>query len=195
MNKCNKLIDLRTFVPFDNNKAFFLDTNVLYWYTNPRFSDSNLLSSTAKLYYNFIDRLIVNKNPLFSSVYNLTELLNVIEKNEYEIFSKLHPSLPLTRKEFRARPAERASVERIMRTALNNAKSICTIVDFNFTQSTVDEFISTFSNHRCDVFDFAILKNCIDTNHVNIISDDGDFSTIEHINLYTANENILNSSN
>lgn len=192
MNKCNKVIDLKTFVPFDNKKGFFLDTNVLYWYANPRFSPTSQPNSTAKIYYNFVDKLIVNKNPLFTSVYNLTELLNVIEKNEYEIYSKLNPSLPLTKKEFRARPAERATVERIMRTALNNVRSICTITDFNFTQSTVDEFISDFSNHRCDVFDFAILKNCIDTNQLNIISDDGDFSTIEHINMYTANENVLN---
>lgn len=34
--------DITSYTCFDTNKKFFLDTNVLYWYTYPRFAE-NLL--------------------------------------------------------------------------------------------------------------------------------------------------------
>ena len=191
MMKCEKIIDLRTYSSINNARKFFLDTNVLYWYTYPRFSSSKQFSPTAKIYYNFIDGLIAAGNPLETSIYNITELLNVIEKNEYDIYCKLHSEIPISRKDFRKMPSERANVKKIIETSLNNAKGICSIVDFNFVQNTIDDFVNTFTNHRCDIFDYAILENCINTQCLNIISDDSDFSTIEKINLYTANENIL----
>ncbi|RHP47808.1 PIN domain-containing protein [Clostridiaceae bacterium AF31-3BH] len=191
MMQCNKIVDLRTYASINNTRNFFLDTNVLYWYTYPRFLESGQLTTTAQIYYNFIDSLTAAGNPLITSVYNLTELLNVIEKNEFDIYCHLHPDLPITRKDFRKMSSERREVGKIMQTALNNVKELCTVVDFNFSQTAVNSFANTFTNHRCDVFDYAILNNCINSQFLNIISDDSDFSTMEKITLYTANEKIL----
>ena len=191
MMQCNKIVDLRTYASINNTRNFFLDTNVLYWYTYPRFLESGQLTTTAQIYYNFIDSLTAAGNPLITSVYNLTELLNVIEKNEFDIYCHLHPDLPITRKDFRKMSSERREVGKIMQTALNNVKELCTVVDFNFSQTPVNSFANTFTNHRCDVFDYAILNNCINSQFLNIISDDSDFSTMEKITLYTANEKIL----
>lgn len=194
MMKCDKITDLRTYVSINNTRPFFLDTNVLYWYTYPRFSQPGQLNSTAKLYYDFIDKLTSDGNPLVTSVYNLTELMNVIEKNEWDIYCKLHPEIPITRKDFRRMPSEHEAVGKIMRTTLNNVKGICQIIDFNFLTATVNNFVDDYLDHQCDIFDYAILKNCIQTGNCNIISDDGDFSTMEKINLYTANEKVLPST-
>ena len=191
MMQCNKIVDLRTYASINNTRNFFLDTNVLYWYTYPRFLEPGQLTTTAQIYYNFIDSLTAAGNPLITSVYNLTELLNVIEKNEFDIYCHLHPDLPITRKDFRKMSSERREVGKIMQTALNNVKELCTVVDFNFSQTAVNSFANTFTNHRCDVFDYAILNNCINSQFLNIISDDSDFSTMEKITLYTANEKIL----
>lgn len=191
MMQCNKIVDLRTYASINNTRNFFLDTNVLYWYTYPRFLESGQLTTTAQIYYNFIDSLTAAGNPLITSVYNLTELLNVIEKNEFDIYCHLHPDLPITRKDFRKMSSERREVGKIMQTALNNVKELCTVVDFNFSQTAVNSFANTFTNHRCDVFDYAILNNCINSQFLNIISDDSDFSTMEKITLYTASEKIL----
>ena len=191
MMQCNKIVDLRTYASINNTRNFFLDTNVLYWYTYPRFLESGQLTTTAQIYYNFIDSLTAAGNPLITSVYNLTELLNVIEKNEFDIYCHLHPDLPITRKDFRKMSSERREVGKIMQTALNNVKELCTVVDFNFSQTAVNSFANTFTNHRCDVFDYAILNNCINSQFLNIISDDSDFSTMEKIKIYTANEKIL----
>ena len=82
-------------------------------------------------------------------------------------------------------------MKNILLTSLSNVESICKIIDFNFTNAHVHDFINDLSEHRCDIFDYAILKNCISSSMLNIISDDSDFSTMEKINLYTANEKIL----
>lgn len=191
MMKCDKIVDLRTHASINNTRRFFLDTNVLYWYTYPRFSSSNQLTRTAKTYYDFIDKLITAGNPLETSVYNLTELLNVIEKNEYDIYCDLHTGIPITRKDFRKMLSERSNVGKLMKTSLNNANGICKIIDFDFTQTTINHFVDDFIEHRCDVFDYTILQHCIQSQSLNIISDDSDFSTMEKITLYTANENVL----
>ena len=191
-NKCDKIINLNTYSSINNSRIFFLDTNVLYWYTYPRFSDHSQLKPAWKIYYDFIDALTSAGNPLHTSVYNLTELLNVVEKNEYEIYMQLHPEIPLTKKDFRRMITEREKVSQIIKTTLNNALSICSVIDFNFTSNTLRNFSNQFIDHRCDVFDYAILNNCIMSKDINIISDDSDFSSMPGITLYTANENILN---
>lgn len=194
MMRCDKVIDLRKYVPFNNSRIFFIDTNVLYWYTYPRFSQPGQLTTNGKIYYNFIDQLTAAGNPLVTSMYNLTELLNVIEKNEYDIYCDLHPDIPISKKDFRKMPNERKSVENLMKTTLNNVNEICNIIDFNFSSNTIYNFVNELCDHRCDIFDYAILKNCIKAQYLNIISDDGDFFTMEKINLYTANETTLNLS-
>lgn len=191
MMTCDKIVDLRTYSSINNSKAFFLDTNILYWYTYPRFSLPGQLSSSAKIYYDFVDSLTAAGNPLFTSVYNLSELLNVIEKNEYDIYCKTTPGIHITRKDFRKIFVEREKVKQMMQTSLNNAKQVCTVSDFNFSTDSITKFVDTLLEHRCDIFDYEILLNCIQTNCLNIISDDSDFSTMEKIVLYTANEKIL----
>lgn len=193
MMQCANIIDLTTFIPMDNRKGFFLDTNVLYWFTYPRFS--NVSKPHDKLqatpYFNFVDHLVSNGNPLFTSIYNITEMLHVIEKNEFSLYELNHPEAKWSIKDFRKMANERNQMKRNLSTTLSNVKNICTILDFNFTYDSLEQFVVNLEEHRCDTFDYAILKNCIKENKLNIISDDSDFSTMEQIHLYTANAAVL----
>lgn len=189
MMKCVSTKDITTFSSFNNDRAYFLDTNVLYWYSYPRFNSKDNLPRNAIAYYNFVDSLVAAGNPLYTSIYNLTELLNVIEKHEYELYAKMHPELPYSRKDYRKIPKERSALKNILSTSIDNVKAICNILSFQFELEILDSFVNQLSEHRCDIFDFAILKNCISDGKINVISDDNDFSTMESINLYTANPN------
>lgn len=191
--KCKSVTDLTTFSSINNTKPYFLDTNVLYWYAYPRFGDTLKLPHNAAAYYDFVDSLVASGNPLYTSIYNLTELLNVIEKNEYDLYAKLHPELPYSKKDYRRIADERIALKQILSTSISNVKNICKILSFDINIDCLDSFISQLSEHRCDVFDYAILKNCIADNKINVISDDNDFSTMDIINLYTANPTSLNS--
>ncbi len=193
--RCNQIKDINTFVPVDNNKVFFLDTNVLYWYAYPRYGTTHQGTKyQAQPYYDFVDKLVASGNPLYTSVYNISELLNVIEKNEYDIFNTANPELHYSKKDFRKNASERGKVKKILSTTLDNVKNICSIVEHDFQQECLDEFVEKYEEHRCDPFDYIILSNCQKESKVNIISDDGDFSTITKINLFTANEIILNEA-
>ena len=193
---CSKIIDLSTYIPINNQRSFFLDTNVLYWFTYPRYIiNSNYHTKVqATPYYNFVDKLVSNGNPLFTSIYNITEMLHVIEKNEFDLYKINHSEADWTIKDFRKISTERSQLKRNLSTTLSNVKNICEILDFNFTYNILKQFVDDLENHHCDTFDYAILKNCITENKINVISDDSDFSTMEQIYLYTANTTVLSQA-
>lgn len=193
--KCNKIENINTFASINNTRPFFLDTNVLYWYVYPRYGTTKKgVERQAKPYYDFVDNLVSAGNPLYTSVYNISELLNVIEKNEYAIFDTANPDLHYSKKDFRRNTIEREKVKKILLATLNNVENICHIVEHNFTYDLLKEFSDNFTKHRCDPFDYIILDHCIKASNLNIISDDDDFSTIPNINLFTANETALNTA-
>ncbi len=192
MTNNNKITNIQSFMPISANVEYFLDTNVLYWYTNPRISSANDLPKHAQIYYSFVDNLTSLGNPLVTSIYNLTELLNVIEKNEFDIYKNLHPDENyISKKDYRRMSIERSKLQNIMKTTLNNVLNICRIVEFPFRLNIIDKFTNTLKEHRCDVFDYVILQNCVKTQIINVISDDSDFSTYNNIKLFTANTSTL----
>ncbi len=193
--QCNKVIDLTTYTSINNQKTFFLDTNVLYWYVYPRcgIQTDHRVKMQATPYYDFIDSLVAAGNPLYTSIYNITEMLHVIEKREYELYKALKPEVQWSIKDLRRIPKEREQLKRNLSTAISNVQNICKILDFNFTCDILNQFIADLEQHHCDTFDYAILKNCIAEQKLNVISDDSDFTTMHQINLFTANATVLNS--
>lgn len=188
----NKIINIGTFSSINNQKEFFLDTNVLYWYVYPRYGVTKKgVKHQAQPYYDFVDKLVSDGNPIFTSVYNISELLNVIEKNEFDIFKTLNPDTHYNIKDYRKDMQERKKLKKILQTTLNNIDNTCSVLDFSFTYCSLINFTKSFEQHRCDPFDFLILENCIKTSHTNIITDDNDFSAINGITLFTANETTL----
>ena len=188
------LKDIRTYIPMDNTTRFCLDTNVLYWYTYPRYMEQEHAGTMhrAQYYYDFVDRLVANGNPLFTTRYNITELINIIEKHEYDIFCALNRDADYSKKDFRRMEDQREGLKRVLKTTLSNVNNICNTLDFSFNKEIMDNYIDTLTEHRCDVFDFAILSYCKENNFLNIITDDNDFTSIDGIKIYTANEVSLN---
>lgn len=185
--------DIRTFSSIDNSREYFLDTNVLYWYCYPRITGKQL-SPQARPYYDFVDGLVSAGNPIVTSVYNISELLNVVEKHEFDIYKQKHTEADYKIKDFRRDSTERKRMQQNLKTTLSNVRSTCKILAFDFKEEHMADFVDTLSQHRCDVFDYVILKNCIVLNHLNIITDDNDFSTIDGIKLYTANGITINAA-
>lgn len=190
----NRIIDITTYQSINNARKYFIDTNALYWYTYPRFS--NNLSVQAIPYYNFIDSLVASSNPLITSIYNISELLNVIEKNEYEIYINTHPDNNyISKKDFRRMPAERLKLQNMMKTTVENVYAICDVIEFPFEKVNMNQFVNSLTAHRCDVFDYMIVQNNIKEENKNIITDDNDFCTISDITIYTANTHPLSDLN
>lgn len=181
--------DIRTFSSINNSRPYFVDTNALYWYTYPRYNLGRC-NHDAQIYFDFLDNLVSAGNPLYTSIYNVTELLNIIEKKEHEIYQTIHPEY--SKKDLRKMKAQRESLKQQMLVTLNNVSASFKVINFQFSMEKISDFICNLSSHRCDIFDYLVLDNCLKEGNLNIITDDNDFSSISGITLYTANESILN---
>lgn len=188
------ITDIRKYSNINNQRPFFLDTNVLYWYFYSRFDPKD--TNKAKPYYDFVDVLVADGNPLYTSVFNVSELLHIIENNEYKIYKVTNPDSYYTQKDFRKDSSERKIVSAYIQTAFNSVSSTCQILEYDFKKTYMDEYVKDFFNHRFDPFDYAFLKNCIDKKHLDIVTDDGDFDSIniKGLHIYTANPKMLPSS-
>lgn len=189
----SQIIDISKYAPIDNKKTYCLDTNVLYWYCYHR-SNNGLAKGRRddiQIYYDFVDRLVQNGNPIITSIYNVSEFLNVIEKHECDIYKKINPEIPVVVKDLRNMPKQRKQLHKFMRVSLNNVIANCQIVGSKIQTSALEAFVDELEVHKCDVFDYVILKEHISNNRLNIITDDSDFCTIEDITIYTANEQML----
>lgn len=184
--------DIRTFHAVNNKTAYFLDTNVLYWYVYPRYTIGvHSSNGQASPYIAFVDNLVKQGNPLFTSVYNLTELLHIIEKNEFELYRLANQNSNIRNiKDFRS-ITSRSEVKANLFVAFNTTKSTFSILEHSLTSEILEKYIDTANQHRCDVFDYITLKYCIGLDKYNIISDDSDFSSIDGIHLFTSNQKVL----
>ena len=185
------IIDIKTIGNTFSNTEFFIDTNVLYWYSYSKYELFNdPVKRQAQPYLDFLESLIENDNLIFTSIYNLSELLHIIEKHEFEIFQETNTGKRLNIKDFR-KITSREGVKSELLTALENTKDLCSIMEYPFYLSDLEEFINTSDTHRCDNYDYIIIKNCIEQGKLNVISDDSDFVSMPGINLYTANRKAL----
>lgn len=191
------LRNIKTYLPMNNNKRFYLDTNVLYWYCYPRYSTvlTNFRRTQIQPYYDFVDRLVQNGNPILTSVYNISELLNVVEKNEYRIYQKLHEGISVNLKDLRNMGEERKKLKSTLRIALNNVYETCNIVGNSIRKETFNKFVDELESHRCDFFDYLSIVDNVLNENLAVITDDEDFSSISQIEICTANERMLNECN
>ena len=195
MQKCDKIVDINSFTPINNNTPFFLDTNALFWYCYPRVGLGKINHETQyKPYQDFIGQLISNENPLFTSIYNVGEMLGVIEGNEFRLFKENPNNEPegYNIKDFRAVSSQRSIVKNNLNTALINVENICEIIEFPLEKRNLKAFIDELGYHRLDFFDYITFKHCILDEKINIITDDSDFAYAPGIKVYTSNEKILN---
>lgn len=186
--------DIHSYMPMNNNTIYCLDTNALYWYCYPRYGinvNPNRVSE-IEVYYNFIDRLVQNGNTIVTSIYNVSEFLNIIEKHEYEIYQKLNSEIKYNIKDLRNMATERAKLKRQMTVSINNVYATCKVLEFAMERITIDNFVGKLHEHKCDVFDYVILDYYKKNKNLNIVTDDADFMSIDGINIFTGNPQILN---
>lgn len=178
-----KVFDIRNINIDSLNKGIYaVDTNVLYWMHYSRCYGAPYQLS---IYPDFIAGLLDKGCTLVTTIYNITELLNLIEKQEYEIF-KLH-NQNITKKQFRYLEQERLNVKKELDSVYSQIKTIYQIKEFNVNINQVNEFVNNFDKHKCDNFDYIIIKFLIQNGINNIIGDDYDFLSMENINIFTAN--------
>lgn len=173
-----------------------IDTNILLW---TFYSNATLVESYQKnIYPNFLSKAIENKTcSIYTTTYNITELYNVIEKTEYELYLKNNnlSERELSRKQYRDIYTERKKIQRELKVIYDQISNCINIEEYVINKNFLNEYQKKYDIHRYDVFDFSLIRYCQDNGINNILTDDKDFCSYKEIlttiTILTANKNMI----
>jgi len=183
----------------DNPKktdCFLVDTNVWFWMTYTKASNipppNDPKPYQITLYPNYVSMALTSGSKLFRSGLNLSELSHIIEKAEWQIYKILNPTVKI--KEFRHNlNKERSITVNEIEVSWNLVKNMSEHRDISIDDTKCCNFIQMLKGVNIDGYDaFFTIQEQTQNPNFNIITDDGDFSTIPGINVFTANRRIIN---
>ncbi|MEH1792322.1 MULTISPECIES: hypothetical protein [unclassified Nostoc] len=188
------IIDIKTDNP-QQDDIFLVDTNVWFWqtYTNAGFGTQ---TSRFSNYLKYINQALVNGATLTYSGLILAELAHIIEKTEYNIYTKSHGLLPL--KEYRHNyPNERMNVVAEVQLAWSQVKALAVPVNLTVDDATTDAALNRFQTQAVDGYDLLLLEaiSRAGAGKIKIITDDMDYTVVPGIQVFTSNNNVIQAAN
>lgn len=188
------IIDIKTDNP-QQGDIFLVDTNVWFWqtYTNARFG---IKASKFSNYLKYINQALLNGATLTYSGLILAELAHIIEKTEYEIYTKSHGVLPL--KEYRHNyPNERINVVSEVKSAWSQVKAFAVPVDLTVDDATTDAALNRFQTQAVDGYDLLLLEaiSRAGAGKIKIITHDMDYAVVPGIQVFTSNNYVIQEAN
>ena len=188
------IVDIRFDKP-THKDVFFVDTNVWYWLTYSNASHSAMNYQT-KDYPAYIQKTRSVKSKLMHCKLTLAELSHIIEDTEFKIFcnSKGYNSNKFSKKEFRHNyKVERETVINEIENSWIQVEQLSEGYSVTIDDNTAETFITDLKSQKLDGYDIFYL-DVIRKNSAQVLTDDGDFSTIPGITVFTANLNIIDSA-
>ncbi len=176
----------------NKDEVFAIDTNVLLWTHYSKASNPSLNKHPYQVidYPNFIAKLLANGNKLVTTVLNISELISIVEKNEFKIYKVSNSCHGMKIKDYRKILSERLTYQKEINNMLMEIKSSYNdrIEVIDITKEKLENFCNEIDKNICDVFDSMIIEYLKSISIINYISDDKDFLSIDGINLFTAYE-------
>lgn len=182
-------IDTLDVSKIDTKDIFAIDTNVLYWTHYSKASDPNLRAHPYQVtkYPNFVEKLLENGNTLVTTIFNITELMHVVENSEFKIYKAINTTR-IKKKDFRNMEAERIKYKNEIETMILQINSSyegqIRVIDIK--EEDINNFVADITNNSCDVFDYVVIEHLKAMGINNFITDDKDFKSIDGINVYFA---------
>ena len=188
----------------DSPKAvdkFLVDTNVWYWLTYSRASQTTRPPANYQIthYPNYTNAALGVGAKIFQSGLSLSELTHLIEKAEYEIFSQANPLIfpnpNRFNKNFRhARIRERDKTVSEIQSAWAQVTSLADPLNLTIDFTTTDQALHRLPTDKVDGYDLFFLVSMRHHGVVKLITDDGDFATVSGIQVFTANRNVIQAA-
>lgn len=174
------------------DEKFLVDTNVWLWlsYSNINNAVSPPLQYQTVVYPNYISKALGNKATLLKCSLCFSELASQIEKTEHSIYCS--SVRPVSSKEYRHNCLdERKRVLEEINGSWFCVRSMAEPVEITVNKNLTDNAVQQLRINKVDAYDLFIL-NAMNNEGINqIITDDGDFATVEGIIVFTANKNII----
>lgn len=188
------VIDIRRDTPQPDD-VFLVDTNVWYWTTYSRadLADARPKTYQTNNYPSYIAKALASKSSLFRCSLSLAELAHLIEKTEREIYIRANGAI--SAKEYRHNNSSaRANVVAEVESVWGQVKTIAQAIDFQIDDSVTDAALSRYSSQPLDGYDLFIIEAISSAGIVKVITDDGDYVTVPDIQVFTANQNVINAA-
>jgi len=168
--------------------VFLVDTNIWYWMTYPYATTSTPSQITD--YPGYLNNALSVGAKIYHSGLSLAELAHSIEKTEREIYERRAGTIKA--KEYRHNlPAERSRVVSQLEAAWGVVKSLGELLDATIEPTTVNASLVRYKTNLVDGYDLFILESMQKNGIVQIITDDGDYSSVPAIKVFTANKNVV----
>lgn len=187
MSKIFNIINSR---PIHTDK-YFVDTNVWFWFTYCASKEINTPNKPRRYqvlrYPEFIEKALDAGAKLFHCPLVFSELANVIERTEYEIYKITNGNSGLSRKKFRTMKAERQKVISEIKMAWRTVNSISTCLDIKLGQQIVTPALACLESAPLDAYDAFYLQVMSSEGITSLITDDQDFMAAGVEAIFTAN--------
>lgn len=184
----SNILNINTARPNHTDK-YFVDTNVWFWSTYCASKEINTSHKPRRYqvekYPQFIEKALDVGAKLFHCPLVFSELANIIEKTEYEIFLS-EESKNISRKKFRAIQEKRKNVIQEIKIAWKTVESLSTCLDINLSRSIVPSALSCLEAAPLDPYDAFYLQVMSAEGITKLITDDRDFRTTGIHSIYTA---------
>lgn len=188
------IIDITVDTPGPED-VFLVDSNVWYWMTYTRASLQRRPPKPYQVtdYPRFVAKAISANAKLYRCGLSLAELSHIIERTEWEIFTRTSGSIG--RKEYRHNhSAERSNVVKEVEAAWGQVKTMASSLDVTINDAVADAALGRFDNECVDGYDLFLLEAMSSAKVVQVITDDGDFATVSGIQVFTANKNVVTAA-
>jgi len=185
------VVDVRTDTPKPDD-VFLIDTNVwqLLAYSRARPSARQQTDYPA-----YIAKAKTNGSLFARCGLTFAELAHVIEKTEREIHARANGLNPSATKEFRHNyPLERGRVVAEIEAVWNQVKSLACPIDVMIDDPTTDAALAKCLTQGVDGYDLFILEAAARSKVKQVITDDGDYSTVPDKQVFTSNPHVLTAA-
>jgi hypothetical protein len=183
------VVDIRVDTPVQTD-VFVVDTNVWFWVA---YTKATPLPHQRATYPLYLKNALTVRASVLRFALGQAELFHLIEKTECELFAATHPGI--RPKEFRHNfPAEHARVVAECRIAWHTVKALTSPLDALIDDSVTDASLARFQTQPLDGYDFYLLESMRNAGLHRILTDDGDFCTVPGIQVFTANQNVINAA-
>lgn len=186
------IYDISTDVP-QKEDIIFVDTNVWFWLTYTKASQVTSTTRSISSYITYINRALSISALLIYSPLVYAELAHTIAKSELDLFCSLNSS-QIKLKEFRNNyPTEWNNAINEINTAIGQIKCLGVPLSPPPDEKFMEEVCKCQKSYgkHLDIYDIIYVKQMESERISKIITDDGDFSTIPNINMFTSNRNVL----
>jgi predicted nucleic acid-binding protein len=195
-----QVVDIRSDTPRPED-SFLVDTNVWYWMTYTQASQSARPPAKYQIsdYPSYTTSALGAGSKIFHSGLSLSELAHLIERSEYEIFTKISPAIfpnpSRFDKNFRhACVNERIQVVSEIQAAWAQVSGLAELLSLTIDTRAVNAALARLRTEKVDGYDLFMLESMKSNGLAQVITDDGDFVTAPGIQVFTANRNVIQAA-